>query len=370
MHQDVTTHVIGGIYVDRLTVTAADFGQCGWREQSDPRVFRSGTWETNVKSAATGGSYGRSKASGASATIYFTGTRLDWIAMKGTTSGIADVYLDGVKKATIDLAALTPSYRVKVWSTGSLAYRNHTVKIVRSSRSADGKYVTLDAVDVVGSIASLLPPTVTSLAPLSGPTSGGTSVTITGTRFTNVNAVTFDGIPATSFTVHSPTQITAITPPHARGRVDVRITARGWVSTNTSKDNYTYGAAFLAARYQQTDPHIVYSGTWQTYLKSAASGGSYGRSKASGASATIYFTGTRLDLIATKGTTTGIADVYLDGVKKATVNLAGSTVSYGGKVWSTGTLAYRKHTVKIVRSSRSADGKYVTLDAVDVCRDP
>ena len=42
---------------------------------------------------------------GASATIYFTGTRLDWIAMKGTTTGIAVVYLDGVKKATINLAA-------------------------------------------------------------------------------------------------------------------------------------------------------------------------------------------------------------------------------------------------------------------------
>ena len=42
--------------------------------------------------------------------------------MKGTTAGIADVYLDGAKKATINLAASTASYRVKVWSTGTLVY--------------------------------------------------------------------------------------------------------------------------------------------------------------------------------------------------------------------------------------------------------
>ena len=56
--------------------------------------------------------------------------------MKGTTTGMADVYLDGAKKATINLAASTASYRVKVWSTGTLAPGSHKVEIVRSSCSA------------------------------------------------------------------------------------------------------------------------------------------------------------------------------------------------------------------------------------------
>ena len=88
----------------------------------------------------------------ASATIYFNGTRLDWIAMKGTTTGIADVYLDGVKVATINLAASTATYQVNVWSTGDLPSGNHFVRIVRNSGSAAGKYVTLDAVDIWGTI--------------------------------------------------------------------------------------------------------------------------------------------------------------------------------------------------------------------------
>jgi uncharacterized protein YkwD len=121
-----------------------------------------------------------------------------------------------------------------------------------------------------------------------------------------------------------------------------------------------------ATRYQQTSKNIVKVGTWYNYSKTLASGGSYGRSSTSGASATIYFTGTRLDWISMKGLTTGIAVVYLDGVKKATINLASSTAVYNVRVWSTGTLPYGSHKVKVVRSSSSAIGKYITLDAVDI----
>ena len=51
----------------------------------------------------------------ASVSIYFTGTRLDWIAMKGTTTGMADVYLDGDFRTTVDLSARRPPTR---WTSG------------------------------------------------------------------------------------------------------------------------------------------------------------------------------------------------------------------------------------------------------------
>ncbi|MEU6582888.1 IPT/TIG domain-containing protein, partial [Nocardia sp. NPDC046763] len=54
-------------------------------------------------------------------------------------------------------------------------------------------------------------PTITSLSPTSGPTTGGTSVTITGTGFTGPTTVLF-GTTATTFTLDSATQITAIAP--------------------------------------------------------------------------------------------------------------------------------------------------------------
>ena len=83
-------------------------------------------------------------------------------------------------------------------------------------------------------------PTVASVTPNGGPAAGGTSVTITGTGFSGATAVTFGGTAATSFTVDSDTSITAITPAHAAGAVDVAVTAPGGSASLTN--GFTYAA--------------------------------------------------------------------------------------------------------------------------------
>ncbi|WP_390624752.1 IPT/TIG domain-containing protein [Anthocerotibacter panamensis] len=67
-------------------------------------------------------------------------------------------------------------------------------------------------------------PTLTALSPNRGPV--GTAVVITGTNLTAASTVTFGGIAATSFTVNSPTQITAIVPATA-ATGQVRVTTAG-----------------------------------------------------------------------------------------------------------------------------------------------
>ncbi len=67
-------------------------------------------------------------------------------------------------------------------------------------------------------------PTVESVLPSSGPTAGGTTVTITGTGFTDPMTVTFGGTPVPAVTFVSATEIQATTPPHARGPADVVVT--------------------------------------------------------------------------------------------------------------------------------------------------
>ncbi len=75
-----------------------------------------------------------------------------------------------------------------------------------------------DTVTLQSSFTYLAPlPTVTGISPAAGPTNGGTTVVITGTNFVNVTSVDFGlngggTTPAQSFTVNSPTQITAVTP--------------------------------------------------------------------------------------------------------------------------------------------------------------
>jgi hypothetical protein len=58
----------------------------------------------------------------------------------------------------------------------------------------------------------LPPPAVTAITPASGSVKGGTSVAIAGSNFAEVKSVTFGSTPATSYTVGSEGQITAIAP--------------------------------------------------------------------------------------------------------------------------------------------------------------
>jgi hypothetical protein len=82
-------------------------------------------------------------------------------------------------------------------------------------------------------------PTVTRLSPTSGPEAGGTSVTITGTGFTDATAVKFGTTAATSFTVNSDTSIT-VTSPAGVGVVDVTVTTPGGTSAAAPVDKFTY----------------------------------------------------------------------------------------------------------------------------------
>ena len=84
------------------------------------------------------------------------------------------------------------------------------------------------------------PPSVSGLAPTSGPTTGGTSVTISGANFTDVTAVTFGGVPATSFTVSSATRIVAVTPPGTAGAAAVYVTTKAGTNDISVAPIFTY----------------------------------------------------------------------------------------------------------------------------------
>jgi hypothetical protein len=56
-------------------------------------------------------------------------------------------------------------------------------------------------------------PQVTGIAPVVGPTAGGTTVRVTGSEFTGVSSIRFGGVPAPSFSVESDGSLTAVAPP-------------------------------------------------------------------------------------------------------------------------------------------------------------
>ena len=88
-------------------------------------------------------------------------------------------------------------------------------------------------------------PTVASISPNSGSSSGGTAVTITGASFVAGAMVSIGGVAATNVTVASVTSITATTPAHAAGAVSVVVSDSNGSGTLTNGFNYTASAASI-----------------------------------------------------------------------------------------------------------------------------
>jgi hypothetical protein len=120
------------------------------------------------------------------------------------------------------------------FTPGAAGHREATLEIPAEDQGAV-------AIALRGEGASGPPPTVTKLSVKKGPTAGGTSVTITGTRFAGVKAVQFGTANAASYTVNSETSISAVSPAGvAASTVDVTVVAHTGRSAVTSKDHFKY----------------------------------------------------------------------------------------------------------------------------------
>ena len=104
-------------------------------------------------------------------------------------------------------------------------------------------------------------PTVTVLSATTGPKSGNTQVTITGTNFVSGATVQFGGVSATAATFNSSTQITATSPAVSSiGSVGVTVTdpagtgTSNCTSASSLADQFTYDAATTTNPVATPDP--------------------------------------------------------------------------------------------------------------------
>ena len=82
---------------------------------------------------------------------------------------------------------------------------------------------------------------ITGIVPVTGDVGGGTGVTISGTNFVNGATVSIGGVAATNVVRVNMTTITATTPAHAAGLVDVVVTNPGETPL-TLTDGFTFAA--------------------------------------------------------------------------------------------------------------------------------
>ncbi|MFF3463926.1 IPT/TIG domain-containing protein [Streptomyces sp. NPDC001984] len=80
-------------------------------------------------------------------------------------------------------------------------------------------------------------PTIGTISPTSGPASGGTALTVTGTNLDSTTSVTFDGA-AAPFSVINATTLSVVTPSGTAGPADVVVTNPA--ASATAVAGYTY----------------------------------------------------------------------------------------------------------------------------------
>jgi hypothetical protein len=126
-----------------------------------------------------------------------------------------------------------------------------TAKSPAGTDPVDVTVITADGMSATSSADRFsYAPAVTRLSPTSGPLTGGTTVTITGTGFYGVTAVYFGWMVA-RFTVNSATQITATSPAlNIRGTLDMTVVTVNGTSVTSSADRFTFTKTTAAAIVQ------------------------------------------------------------------------------------------------------------------------
>jgi len=117
-------------------------------------------------------------------------------------------------------------------------------------------------------------PTITSVSPSTGSVSGGTSVTITGTNFVSGATVTFGGTGATNVVFVNSTSLTATTPAHAAGGVNVVVTDSNNLS-GTLANGFIYNASVSTIGFVQVaaaTPRTPQSSVSVTYPSAQTAG--------------------------------------------------------------------------------------------------
>ncbi len=127
-----------------------------------------------------------------------------------------------------------------IWDSGSLS-TGQTFSVTFTTVGSFPYHCIFHSFSMFATITVIAPPNPTGVAPAFGAAAGGTNVTITGSGFQAGAAVAFGGVAATNVMIVDANTITATTPAHAPGAVDVVVT-----NPDTTIGTLATGFGFIA----------------------------------------------------------------------------------------------------------------------------
>ena len=234
-----------------FTVVASGTGTLGYQWSRNGTTISGATAATYTTAATVAGD------NGATFTVKVTNTYGNVTSAAATlTLNLPPSITTQPVSKTVNLGAAA-TFSVAATGTGALTYQwSKNGSVISGATAAtyttpvtavvdNGATFTAKVTNSVGTVTSSaatltlnLPPTITSFTPISGGV--GTSVALTGTNYTGVTAVKFNGIAASSYTVGGATSITVVAPNGV---------TTGKLSVTTASGTATSSASFPPPRY-------------------------------------------------------------------------------------------------------------------------
>jgi len=348
----------------------------GLYEESNEAIRYTGPWDTVYDPSFSGGQ-AKTADRMATATLNFTGAGVRWIAFKGPNQGIGEVFVDGDPPVRVDLYSPTMQYQQVVFERRDLTLAPHTITVRWTGRFSPGNKKTSTAVNLDAFFVMLdnvppSPPTNLVATP-----NGNHDVLLTWNPNAesdlagyNVYRGTASGGPYTKINSGLVTGNQFVDAGLPYGRYYYVVTA---VDTSANESGYSNEATPYTVvglgLVEDSNPAVLYQGSWLVANSPNFSGGTLHYSCSSGISAQLYFEAPNVKWIALKSPWYGIARVYIDGVEVATVDLYAPSVQYRQVVFTASGLGPGVHSIRIERTglkNPSALGTYMCLDAFGV----
>ena len=232
-------------------------------------------------------------------------------------------------------------------TTPAKAAGAYTVQV----RNPDGQ--TANAATSFTYTASTPAPTATSVSPTSGPTTGGTVITVTGTNFVSGATITVGGTPATGVTFVSATQLRANTPAKAAGGYAVQVVNPNGQSANTPT-GFTYTASSgLTPSLSMISPSSGPTSGGTTVLLSGGNFQQGATVRIGGAAATnvVWTSATRMTAVTPAGTG-GAKDVTVTNPGGQSVTARNVFNYTGGPTTQTSTATYSLYLAEGVETEQ------------------
>ncbi|RHW37243.1 hypothetical protein D1B31_15865 [Neobacillus notoginsengisoli] len=369
-------------------------------ENTSAGIVYSGSWSKVTNSNASGGTYHSVNASGGAMQFVFNGTGIRLTGLKNPTQGYAKISVDGVS-TLINLNSSANEFNSTLFEKTGLTPGRHTLRVEWTGKSGStasktAKAINVDAITVFGSSTtytvednhSTIKKTGTWSTSKNNSYSGGAasfsskagstmelsftgnSVKLFASKAANrgLFEVYIDGKLDKTVNTHAPnTQYKSVVYEKAGLTSDahkIRIVVKGQKAA-ASTGTAVYLDGFTISAPKQTvvqENRMQLGGSWSTVTNSKHSGGKALSASTSGRTAQLTFTGRSIKLLGYKGTSGGLADVYIDGKLAKTVSSYSDTPVYKAVLFEKNDLTAGNHVIKVVvKGKKVSASKGITV---------